>query len=337
MRNKRIYLILFFLFIIFSITVKADNNQNYYFYSENCLDCISLENDINDFCEKNNIEKILFDANSLINLKEILKDLNYDGKIKMPLLIYNGDIFVGENAIKNLINTNKQISPIFLFLGFLDGLNPCALSILMIFSSFLITLDKKKELLLVGLSFIFGETLCNFLLGLGLLKITQISINYKVFSNIIYIFALGVCLYVFILNIIDIINALKKKQEIKNLLPIKIRYKINELLSKSLSSSFFVIGVFILGFIIAILEFGCTGQVYLPTILYLQQIDTNFILTLVLYNLFFAMPLIIFLFLSLLINPNTIKNNTMKYSFLIKIIVNIILIFLFIQIFSRLL
>lgn len=331
---KKSLFLLFVLFFILSFSkILFADSQNFYYYDDNCLECLDLEEDINKFCEKNNIEKIELINDSLVNLKKHLADINYNGKIKMPLLIYDGEVYVGEE-VSNFIKESTSSS--FLLLGFLDGFNPCAISILMIFSSFLITIDKKKNLFFIGLSFILGESLSNFLLGFGLFTITNYISNFRFFSNIVYIVSLFICLYVVYINTIDIFNFFRKKEEIRNMLSLNVRYKINEVLSKTIASKFLILFSFMAGFIIAILEFGCTGQIYLPTIVYLNELNINIIFNLVLYNIMFAIPLLIFLFLALFLNPSKIQKNVMKYSCFIKIIVNILLIILFAQIIVKL-
>ncbi len=51
----------------------------------------------------------------------------------------------------------------------------------------------------------------------------------------------------------------------------------------------------VLGFLVSIFEFACTGQVYLPTLAYLVRIDrqVSAVLFLLLYNLCFILPLLV--------------------------------------------
>lgn len=336
-KNKKILLIIIFIvfWIILPCKTFADENDCY-FYSNTCLDCKAIEEEIKPFLEKNNIQSKLLEEDEISYIKKFLEQKDIDKKIKTPILIYNSEIYIGKNEILELINDDETISLPILFLGFIDGLNPCAISILMIFSSFLITLDKKKQLLIIGLNFIIGETLTNLLLGFGILKITEILSNFDIFTKILYIITLCICLYVIIINFIDIINGIKKKKEIKNILPIKVRYKINEILSKNITSKIIILISFLLGIVIALLEFGCTGQVYLPSIIYMSESGINVILGLIIYNLMFALPLLIFLALALIFNPSSLQENVMKKSYIIKILTNIILVILFTQILTKL-
>ena len=55
---------------------------------------------------------------------------------------------------------------------------------------------------------------------------------------------------------------------------------------------------FAIGFVVSLFEFPCTGQIYLPTIVFVSQIPglkTNPLSYLVLYNLMFIVPLAVIL------------------------------------------
>lgn len=335
MIKKIINQIIIFLFIfnIFCIDIKAIKPDGYYIYSETCLDCESIFDEITDFSKDKNIEFIILKNENMEYINSILDDYHIE-KLKIPLLIYKDDIYSTSQLKEFLNNSDKssKSSISLLFLGFIDGFNPCAISILMIFSSFLMTLDKKKQLLFIGLSFILGQSLSNFLLGFGLLSLTNFISNFSIFLKVIYILTILIGVYILFINTLDIINGFKNNKEIKNILSINIRYKINTILSKGITSKCLILTSFIIGFIIAILEFGCTGQIYFPSILYMSQLDISTIINLLLYNFMFSLPLLFFLLLALFINPSELQKNVIKYSFIIKIFVNIILLFLLSQI-----
>jgi cytochrome c biogenesis protein CcdA len=58
----------------------------------------------------------------------------------------------------------------------------------------------------------------------------------------------------------------------------------------------FVLAAFGLGFVVAVVELACTGQVYLPTIVFVLGLQTwraRATLALVVYNLMFILPLVV--------------------------------------------
>lgn len=317
------YIILSVLFI--QDVYAVDLNENYLITSDLCLECRELKN-VEEFCIKNDITIINIDKKEDFEFyQELINTKNVSSKV--PVLIYNNNIYTDSSEINKIIN-GKSIW-ILSFLGLIDGFNPCAISILMIFISLLITLDKHKKIFIIGFSFIFGEILINFLLGFGILKLTNFLSEYNIFIKVIYLLSLVICLYIFIINIIDIYNGFKQKNKIKNQLNKTLKFKISTIINKNIGAKFIVIMSFFMGIIIALLEFGCTGQLYLPSIIYME----NNIFYLFIYNLFFALPLIIFLFLGYFINkPEKIKDFIMQKSYLLKIIFNIVLIFLFLNI-----
>ena len=324
---KQQIFLFFILCLSFCTNVKAETieSENLFFTSDLCLECREVDNEIYDFCQNNNIKIINIDKDNFEDYKDLISKYN------VPLLLYDNNVYSDSTQINSLIKGKSFF--IFSFLGFFDGFNPCAISILMIFISLLISLDKQKKALLIGASFIIGETFTNFLLGLGLIKLTNYLSEYSIILNIVYIVALIICVTIFIVNLIDIYNGFTKKNIIKNQLSTDNKLKISSIINKYIGSKSLGIISLFMGMIIALFEFGCTGQIYLPSILYMD----NNIIYLFIYNLFFALPLIFFLFLSYILNkPEKIKSFIMKNSYLLKIIFNIIILFLALNILHRL-
>jgi hypothetical protein len=78
-------------------------------------------------------------------------------------------------------------------------------------------------------------------------------------------------------------------------LPESWRVRINQYLKNSFTEKNLVVAAILSGFAISLLEAGCTGQVYLPTIMYIAQ-KTSYrwhaLGYLLLYNAFFILPLL---------------------------------------------
>ncbi len=338
MKSLKLKTILFLIiFFIFSMHIVSANslNKDILFTSEYCLECRNMDIDILEICKERNIEVILTDndENRLV-LKEFAEENNIAPSI--PMLYLNGEIYTDSNEIEDLL-ANGEVSIknplIFGFLGFMDGFNPCAISILMLFISLLLSIGMNKKTLLVGFSFVIGETISNFLLGMGFIKITESLKTYNIIINSVYVVSLLICLYVFVINIIDIVNGFRKKKEIKNQLSDNVKFKISGILSRNIFSKYIVILSFFMGIVIAILEFGCTGQLYLPSVLNME----GSLFYLIVYNLFFSLPLLIVLIISYIINkPEKIKEFIMKNSYLLKIFLNIIILVLSINILNKL-
>jgi cytochrome c biogenesis protein CcdA len=79
-------------------------------------------------------------------------------------------------------------------------------------------------------------------------------------------------------------------------LPHRLRMRINATIRKGRNSRAFVFGAFGTGLVVSVLELACTGQVYLPTIIFVvsqPDLRARAVSLLVLYNLCFIFPLFI--------------------------------------------
>ncbi|MCK4859083.1 MAG: hypothetical protein KAS87_00820 [Candidatus Omnitrophica bacterium] len=186
--------------------------------------------------------------------------------------------------------------------GLIDGINPCAFTVIVFFISFLAFSGYKKEKLgWVGFSFILAVFLTYLGLGLGIFKFLQKLQIFYTLSQVIYsataILAIGLgCLAVY-----DYCKykSSGKTEGLKLQLPPfikKITHRvIREGVNKKEGLFKIVISAFVIGFLISLLEAVCTGQVYLPTIVLVSKIPSlksRALFYLILYNLMFVIPLI---------------------------------------------
>jgi|GEM_PF-1056945 len=205
---------------------------------------------------------------------------------------------------KEILSKFKQfrLLPV-LFAGFIDGLNPCAFAAIVFFIAYLTMILKKpkREIFFTGLSFILGVFITYFLIGLGLARLLQTIKGLTLLSQVLYflIGLLTLILAYFSFRDYFAVKKLEKGQEGKVVLqlPQFFRWKIYEVIEKQAKLKYFIVFAFISGVLISILEFFCTGQVYLPTIIYMITQITNYKLQitgyLVLYSLMFILPLVI--------------------------------------------
>lgn len=180
--------------------------------------------------------------------------------------------------------------------GFLDGFNPCAVAMLLFFITFLTSLKKKnKEILIVGLSFILGTFFCYFIIGLGLFRFTYIFTHAKPVLLTLYSIVVLLSIIIAIQNVREY-SSIKKGDfsQIKLQLPKKIKHTIHRIIRNKSMSKALYITAFGMGIVISVLEFACTGQVYLPTIMYILSAGTSMASAyayLFIYNLAFIIPL----------------------------------------------
>jgi len=186
------------------------------------------------------------------------------------------------------------------FAGLIDGFNPCAFAVLVFFISYLMVIKKRgRDILFVGVSFISGVFITYFLIGLGILSVLFRFTHYALFTRILNgIIGTG-CIVLGVFSFWDFMKA--KKGNIKDItlqLPKVIKDRIHSTIIKKTRLPHYVAGSFVAGIIVSVLEFACTGQVYLPTIVYITGnpgLKLRGTIYLLVYNLFFILPLFIIL------------------------------------------
>ncbi|AEE97452.1 cytochrome c biogenesis CcdA family protein [Mahella australiensis] len=208
------------------------------------------------------------------------------------------DMLGQDKVIDNEKERFETFTPVGVALaGLLDGFNPCAVSMLLFFLSILVMSGRQnKELFLVGMSYIIGTFIAYFTIGIGLVKVGDIFKDAKAVMLAIYGLTIAMSIILAFFSFRDYISIKKGNYaRISLQLPQKIRHVIQRYIRENTLTHFLYISVFLTGIVVSGLEFFCTGQVYLPTIVYIlsQRIAVAKALSyLAIYNLAFVIPLI---------------------------------------------
>lgn len=206
---------------------------------------------------------------------------------------------------QNIISHFRSMSWVTVVLaGLVDGVNPCAFATLIFFISYLSLSGRKgKEILLVGLAFTSGVFLAYLLIGLGFYRILDLLGNWlSIMGKIVYGITAVLCLTFSVFSFSDYLKT--KKGDLGDMalkLPDKLRKRINETIRKGRNVESYALGAFCTGLVISLLELACTGQVYLPTIIYVSSVPELRLQSvgyLILYNVMFIIPLIIIFILA---------------------------------------
>jgi hypothetical protein len=186
-------------------------------------------------------------------------------------------------------------------IGFVDGVNPCAIASMIFLISFLGTQQRKRsDVLKIGLAFTATVFLTYFLLGLGAFRILSLMDKFYWFSLAIRVTAVGIAVWVALLSIWDAVHYYRTKDtaEMKVQLPKGIKLLIHSVIRGNLTSGKIVVGAIITGFFVTLLEGACTAKIYLPTIMAMTHTFGFRLvgwLLLVFYNFLFVLPLLIVL------------------------------------------
>ncbi|MGA2775774.1 MAG: hypothetical protein ABSE81_06940 [Candidatus Omnitrophota bacterium] len=285
------------------------------------------------------------DIDDIENYKLMLSlEEKYHAKINnvFPIFFFEGHFLNGEGNVKNnlmlllattsmaitdmrkealpkidLVKRFSGFTPLALIaVGLIDGINPCAVTVIVFFMSFLAFQGyRKREIVVIGLIFIFSVYLTYVLIGLGIFESLYKLQGFWLLTKIINI-TVGVISIAFsIYALYDFIQYKKTKSTDDMLLslPKGIKNQIHKVIgayyrahNKPHGSTFkkhllgLALSALITGFLVSVLEAVCIAKIYLPTIIFVLRttsLKLKALSYLLLYNLLFVLPLfVIFLF-----------------------------------------
>ncbi|MDI6730099.1 MAG: hypothetical protein QMD06_00960 [Candidatus Altarchaeum sp.] len=321
-----------------SSNLKNSDNSNslcksisiYFFYGEGCVHCAAIEPIVKATCEQCDISfksyEVFHNASNQILLRDFEKRycISANESSAVPVIFVGNSALIGDESIdKNLKDAIKfakendihaetykrnctistkspELLTIATVIGvaFIDSINPCAMGVLIIFITFMITSANfsRRRMTIYGTIYIVSVYIAYFLAGIGILKFLNFinNLGFIIFVNalVVAILLIGV-----LLAFRDTYVSLKKNSE-KNGLWLAIPKSTKGTIEKYMKKGTLPATI-ILGILVAIVELPCTGQVYLGILTVLNTIDFNYgILLLAIYNLIFVLPLIIILSLA---------------------------------------
>ncbi len=298
-----------------------------FFYSESCRPCQGIKNAFLPQIESEFKDKIAINYHNIADAEEIQLKMKMEQQYGVtreviPELFLPGKALVGSNAIRAdlaaliketlkqrgevaaekavagenpFLNKFATFSPVVVLLaGLVDGINPCAFATMVFFVSFLaLNRYRKEQIAYIGSAFIVGVFLTYLGLGLGIFQVLKKLQAFSLLSHIIYyaiaLLALGLGIY----SLCDYITY-KRTGQTRGC-SLKLYNRLRSLAESRRALLILIIIAFVNGFIIALLESACTGQVYFPTIAFVLKVPSlrlHALLYLILYNLAFIVPLV---------------------------------------------
>lgn len=180
--------------------------------------------------------------------------------------------------------------------GFIDGINPCAFAGLTFLISYLLMSGSdRKNLFYTGLGFCMAMFITYLAIGTGILSVIK---RIQAISWIVTLLSAGVGLLAIVLGLLSLVDTIRAALYRDNAgfalrLPKRISKSIRSTIRKHINPRSLLAGSMVTGFLVAAMEFLCTGQVYLPTIVYVHSVypgDPRAMLYLIVYNLAFLAP-----------------------------------------------
>jgi len=284
-----------------------------------------------------------YDISDVENYKYLLKlKAKYSPQIKitLPVFFLEGKLINGEGNIakklRGLIAASSgspykegklpgiEMNEFFMrfnllgitLAGLEDGINPCAFTVIVFFISYLAFQGyKRRELIIIGLTFIATVFCVYLLIGLGLFNFLYAFKGFWIITRVLNtaIGALSILLGMFALYDFYKFRKTKETDGLLLQLPSAVKNRIHYVIGlhyrkdkdKASSSglSRLILSAVITGFLVTLLEAVCTGQLYLPTILFILKTSKMKLEAagyLIFYNLLFIAPLFAVFILSLL-------------------------------------
>jgi cytochrome c biogenesis protein CcdA len=307
-----------------------------YFYSSHCEECAYLKQEFFPPIKKKFGGTILWREinidESPQNLELAFKLVFKDKKVGTlaPSIVAGDTVLMGagkieeglDGAIKEMLEAPairkpeisgkdpyavfKDISlPVILVSGLADGVNPCAFAaIALLISIMYVYAYKRKEIAAICLSYCLAVFIAYFVIGLGFLNILY---SLKYFYRIASVFRNAVaalCFFFALVSIYDFI-VYRKTGESRRLLLVlpdflkkKISLTIGGNLREPGNKGIIALsaGAFACGLAVSCLEMACTGQVYLPVLVYIFKESKHrpeALTYIFIYNLMFIFPLLI--------------------------------------------
>ncbi len=359
----------------YSQTQAHENNKLIIFHSPTCRKCIEAKAKIIPDIEKEFAGKVRTEYRDITDIEnfKLLLSLKekYGSTIEniWPVFYFQGHFLNGRGKIKNglrvLISESLSQKPegkqglpsidliayfrtfepfVVISAGLTDGINPCAFTVIVFFISFLSLQGyKRRELIIIGLAFIFAVFITYLAIGLGLFGFFYKLSGFWLISRI---FNLTVGILSIILGILALYDFFKFKRTAQTeglllQLPQAVKNQIHSLIGlhyrrtkeeggKALKVHILrlALSALIVGFLVSILEAVCTGQVYLPTITFVLKathLKLQALGYLILYNVMFIVPLfIIFLFALLGVTSEQFSRLLKRHLSAIKILMAIL-------------
>ncbi|MBN2142860.1 hypothetical protein JW711_06035 [Candidatus Woesearchaeota archaeon] len=324
--NKRLSWFLVLLMVLLQVVSLATAQNDtciYFFYGQGCQHCAKVAPFIEQLAAQHNeldvhTFEVYGDRENLVLLNEFFESYNIPDQDRGVPVVFIADHYLvgdapilqnleglmaqyegapcplkmeekastGETGDKSPTERLGTLSIITVISAALvDSINPCAIAVLLILMSALVAAGDKRRALYAGLAFTLSIYIAYFLFGLGLFSALQISgLSYWFYK------AIG-----FLAIIIGLANIKDYFWYGGGGFVMEIPRAWRPTLKRMLGAVTSPLGAFIMGFAVCLFELPCTGGPYIFILGLLAEKTTMMasIPILLLYNLFFVLPLLV--------------------------------------------
>jgi cytochrome c biogenesis protein CcdA len=204
--------------------------------------------------------------------------------------------YISEMAESFSQDVSMLTFPAVFMAGLADGVNPCAIATLVFFLTYLTACGwNRAGILWVGSMFTLGVFLAYLAAGLGLYQVVTMLDAVPWTRTAIRLTGAGMALALGVLSGVDAMRAfVGQSDRMVLILPKKVRTKIHKVVNKFMGRRLLPLSAFATAVVVSGLEFICTGQVYLPAIVFMRtqaEHRLESVYYLLTYNLAFIIPM----------------------------------------------
>ncbi len=197
------------------------------------------------------------------------------------------------------LNAEQLTLPIVIVAGLIDGMNPCAIALIILLLGYLIIfvqssdMDEKKktkEIFKIGGVYIVTVFLTYFLIGIIFYKFIDILVTWSYFGDIALYIKYVLAFLIIIAGIINIKDFWWYGKGLSLEIPKSQRPGLQKYIQKAT-----VLSTIILGILVTIFEMPCSLPLYVGSVDIMHNFLglTKTILYLLIYNVLFILPLIV--------------------------------------------
>jgi len=229
------------------------------------------------------------------------------------------------SAEERLVHTFQGFSLLtILGAGLIDGINPCAFAVIILFISFLSVYGyERRQMVVIGFFYIGAVFITYLCIGMGLFNFLYSLRFFYYVIKAFYTGLIALCFFLGGLSVHDFLLVRRKgrPEQMALQLPAAVKKRIQFLFAQEYRRKTgkhvlrVAVGALTIGIAVSLLEAVCTGQVYVPVIAFILKVPELRIKALwylLLYNGMFILPLVVIFILALIGIGSSKMNNFLK-------------------------
>ncbi len=198
-----------------------------------------------------------------------------------PYMIAVGNVVMPSSTSVEVQPVNLTL-PVVVSAALIDGVNPCTFAVLIFLLAYLLSINRRNWMLLVGLTFAASVFATYTIVGLSIIHVFVMSGVIGIFRNIVIVVAVAA-------GLVNIKDYFLHDMKATLAIPEFARPLITKYVYKASVPAAITLGV-----LATLVELPCTGGIYIPIITVIAQTwSPTSIAYLILYNIIYIIPILV--------------------------------------------